>query len=42
MCAVVRLEARWLGRTAKGSGERREAPEAEVADLWLADFANGL
>jgi hypothetical protein len=27
---------------AKGSGERREAPEAEVADLWLADLPNGL
>jgi hypothetical protein len=30
------------GRTAKGSGECREAPKAEVADLRLADFANGL
>jgi hypothetical protein len=36
------LEARRPGRTAKGSGERREAPEAEVADLWLADLPNGL
>jgi hypothetical protein len=26
----------------KGSGERREAPEAEVTDLRLADFPNGL
>jgi hypothetical protein len=26
----------------KGSGERREAPEAEVADLQLADLPNGL
>jgi hypothetical protein len=34
--------ARRPGRTAKGSGERREAPEAEVTDLWLADFPNGL
>jgi hypothetical protein len=27
---------------AKGAGERREAPEAEVADLRLADLPNGL
>jgi hypothetical protein len=33
----VRLEAWRPGCTAKGSGERREAPEAEVADLRLAD-----
>jgi hypothetical protein len=26
----------------KGPGERREAPEAEVADLRLADLPNGL
>jgi hypothetical protein len=39
---VVRLEARWPGRTAKGSSECHEAPEAEVADLWLTDFPNGI
>jgi hypothetical protein len=38
----VWLEAQRPGRTAKGSGERREAPEAEVADLWLANLPNGL
>jgi hypothetical protein len=38
----VRPEARWLGRTAKGSGKRREAPEAEVADFQLTDLPNGL
>jgi hypothetical protein len=38
----VRLEARRPGRTAKGPGERREAPEAEVADLRLTDLPNGL
>jgi hypothetical protein len=38
----VWLEARRAGRTTKGSGERREAPEAEVADLRLADLPNGL
>jgi hypothetical protein len=38
----VWLEARRPGHTAKGSGERREAPEAEVAELWLADLPNGL
>jgi hypothetical protein len=38
----VRLEARRPGRTAKGAGERHEAPEAEVADLRLADLPNGL
>jgi hypothetical protein len=27
---------------AKGPGERREAPEAEVADLRLANLPNGL
>jgi hypothetical protein len=26
----------------KGPGERREAPEAEVADLWLTNLPNGL
>jgi hypothetical protein len=26
----------------KGSSKRREAPEAEVTDLRLADFPNGL
>jgi hypothetical protein len=26
----------------KGPGERREAPEAEVTDLWLTDLPNGL
>jgi hypothetical protein len=38
----VRLEARRPGHTAKGSGERREAPEAKVTDLRLADLPNGL
>jgi hypothetical protein len=38
----VRLKARRPGRTAKGSGKRREAPEADVADLQLADLPNGL
>jgi hypothetical protein len=38
----VWLEARRPGRTAKGSGECREGPEAEVAELWLADLPNGL
>jgi hypothetical protein len=38
----VQFEARWPGHTAKGSGERREAPEAEVADLRLSDLPNGL
>jgi hypothetical protein len=33
----VWLEAWRPGCTAKGSGERREAPEAEVTDLRLAD-----
>jgi hypothetical protein len=42
MRAIVRIEVRRPGRTAKGSDERHEAPEAEVADLRLADFANGL
>jgi hypothetical protein len=27
---------------AKGLGERCEAPEADVADLWLANLPNGL
>jgi hypothetical protein len=38
----VRLEARRPGRTEKGSGKRREALEAEVADLQLVDLPNGL
>jgi hypothetical protein len=38
----VRLKARWPGGTAKGPGERREAPEAEVADLRLTNLPNGL
>jgi hypothetical protein len=38
----VWLEAWRPGRTTKGSGERREAPEAEVADLRLTDLPNGL
>jgi hypothetical protein len=38
----VCLEARRPGRTAKGPGERREAPEAEVANLRLANLPNGL
>jgi hypothetical protein len=38
----VCLEARWPGRTAKGPGERREAPEAKVANLRLANLPNGL
>jgi hypothetical protein len=37
----IRLEARRPRRTAKGPGERREATEAEVADLWLT-LSNGL
>jgi hypothetical protein len=42
MGSDVRFEARRSGRTAKGSGERREALEAEVVDLQLADLPNGL
>jgi hypothetical protein len=42
MRSDVRLEARRPGRTAKGSGECREAPEAEVTDLRLTDLPNGL
>jgi hypothetical protein len=38
----VCLEARRPGRVAKGSGERCEAPKAEVANLWLTDLPNGL
>jgi hypothetical protein len=37
----IRPEARRPRCTTKGPGERREAPEAEVADLWLT-FSNGL
>jgi hypothetical protein len=37
----IRPEAKWPRRAAKGSGERREAPEAEVAGLWLT-LPNGL
>jgi hypothetical protein len=42
MCTDVRPEAQRPGRMAKGSGERREDPEAEVADLRLANLPNGL
>jgi hypothetical protein len=38
----VRLEAQWPGRTAKGPDEHCKAPEAEVADLRLANLPNGL
>jgi hypothetical protein len=38
----VRPEARRPGRTSKGPGKRRKAPEAKVADLWLTDLPNGL
>jgi hypothetical protein len=38
----VRLEAWRPGRTTKGPDERREALEAEVADLRLTDLPNGL
>jgi hypothetical protein len=38
----VRPEAWRPGRTANGPGERREALEAEVADLRLTDLPNGL
>jgi hypothetical protein len=41
-CTDVRVEAQRPGRTAKGSGERREAPKAEGADLRLADVPNVL
>jgi hypothetical protein len=34
--------ARRPGRAAEGLGERREAPEAEVADLRLGELPNGL
>jgi hypothetical protein len=37
----IRPEARRPCCTAKGPGERREAPKAEVADLWLT-LSNGL
>jgi hypothetical protein len=37
----IRPEARWPCRTTKGPGERREAPKAEDADLWLT-IPNGL
>jgi hypothetical protein len=40
--ADVRPEARWPSHTTKGPRERREAPEADVADLWLANLPNGL
>jgi hypothetical protein len=36
------LEARRPGHTTKGFGEHREAPEAEIADLRLANLPNGL
>jgi hypothetical protein len=42
MRADVWPEARWPSRTAKGPKERCEAPKADVADLWLANFPNGL
>jgi hypothetical protein len=42
MRADVRPEARRPSRTAKGLGECCEAPEADVADLWLANPPNGL
>jgi hypothetical protein len=38
----VRPEARRPSRTAKGPGERRESPEADVANLRLANLPNGL
>jgi hypothetical protein len=37
----IQPETRRPRRTTKGPGERREAPKAEVADLWLT-FSNGL
>jgi hypothetical protein len=37
----IRPKARRLGCAANWPGERREAPKAEVADLWLT-LSNGL
>jgi hypothetical protein len=40
--ADVRPKARRPSRTTKGPRERREAPEADVADLWFTNLPDGL
>jgi hypothetical protein len=41
-CTDVWPEARRPSRMTKGPGERREAPEADVVDLWLVNLPNVL